>query len=106
RSFITEHRRFAQAFLALPATKGTVVKNENADVKVRTYPSKNGTYVGVVYRGFKPAKIAVSVPGAWKGSETVTDLVTGKPVNAQVKDGSLVFDVDAGPMELDSYIIR
>ncbi len=106
RSFITEHRRFAQAFLALPAVKGTAVKNENADVKVRTYASKNGTYVGVVHRGMKAAKIAVSVPGTFKGTETVTDLVTGKPVQAQVKDGNIVFDVEAGPMELDSYLVK
>ncbi|OGV37478.1 MAG: hypothetical protein A2X48_19180 [Lentisphaerae bacterium GWF2_49_21] len=106
RGFIDAHRRFAQAFLALPATKGTVVKNENPDVKVRTYPSRNGTYVGVVYKGYRPAKFAVSIPGDWKGAETVTDLVSGKPMQAQLKDGSLVFDVDAGPMELDSYLVK
>ena len=106
RGFADAHRRFAQAFLSLPAIQADEVKNENPDVKIRKYPSKNGTYVGVAYKGYKPAKLAVSIPGEWKGSETVTDLVTGKTIKIQIKDSAISFELDATPMQLDAFLIK
>lgn len=106
QGFLNTHRRFAQAYLSLPAIKGTVVKYDNPDVKIRIYPSNNGTYVGVVHKGMQPAKFAVSFPGTWKGPEKVTDLVTGIIVQAQIKDGNLEFNVNADPMQMHSYLIK
>lgn len=104
RSFAAEHRRFAQAFLALPAIPGTVVDQGDKDVKVRTYPSANGTYVGVAYRGYEGKKVTVSVPA--KAGARITNLVTSGPVQAKSVGDQLQFEVNSGPMELHAYLIQ
>jgi hypothetical protein len=103
RGFADAHRRFAQAFLALPAIPGTVVDQGDADLKVRTYPSANGTYVGVAYKGYAGKKITIKLP-AESGSK-ITNLVTGEPVPAKVSGDALSFDVSSGPMELNAFIL-
>ena len=105
RGFADAHRRFAQAFLALPAIPATVVDQGDADLKVRTYASANGTYVGVAYKGFTGKKLTIKVPGAKDGA-TVQNLVTNETVPATVAGGNVQFDVDAGPMELDAFLIK
>ena len=101
RGFADAHRRFAQAFLALPAIKGTVVDQANADVKVRTYPSDAGTYVGVAYKGYVPAHLTVKLP-ALKAGASVINLVTGQTA-ALTADG---IDLQAGPMELNAFLVK
>ncbi len=45
------------ATLALPAIPGTVVDHgDKGSPKVRTYPSANGTYVGVAYKEYARTK--------------------------------------------------
>lgn len=105
RGFADAHRRFAQAFLALPAIPGTVVDQGDADVKVRTYPSANGTYVGVVHKGYAGKKIAVRIPAAQPGA-AVRNLVTNEIVPSTGAGGELHFDVESGPMELNAYLVR
>ncbi|PTY03043.1 hypothetical protein DB346_07255 [Verrucomicrobia bacterium LW23] len=104
RGFADAHRRFAQAFLALPAIPGTVVDQGDADLKVRTYPSPNGTYVGVAFRGYAAKKLTIAVPAS--ADAKVTDLVSGKTVAATFADGKLSFAVESGPMELNAYLIQ
>jgi hypothetical protein len=103
RGFADAHRRFAQAFLALPAIPGTVADQGDADLKVRTYPSANGTYVGVAFKGYAARKFTVKLPGV-KG--TVKNLVTNETVPSKTDGGALTFDVDSGPMELDAYLVQ
>jgi hypothetical protein len=105
RGFADAHRRFAQAFLALPALPATVVDQGDQDLKVRTYSSANGTYVGVAYKGFAAKKFTVSVPGAKPGA-VVTNLVTNEAVPSQVAGNNLQFDVNSGPMELNAFLIK
>jgi hypothetical protein len=110
RSFTTEHRRFAQAYLALPAMRGEVVENAvgatlTNDVRVRVYPVDKQTYVSVTHRGYGPSAFEVSVPHAARTAEVV-NLVTGASVPAVVKDGRMVFTIDSRAMELNSFVIR
>jgi len=105
RGFADAHRRFAQAFLALPAIPGTVVDQSDADLKVRTYPSAQGTYLGVAYKGYAGKKLSIKVPGVKEGAK-VKDLVTNQAVPAKIADGALQFDIDSGPMELNAYLIQ
>lgn len=105
RGFAAAHRRFAQAFLALPAIPGTVVDQDNNDVKVRAYPSHNGTYVGVAYKGYANGKFTVKVPAGKMGT-TVKNLVTGEVVPASVSGGQLQFELATGPMELNAFLIQ
>ena len=104
RGFADAHRRFAQAYLALPAIPGTVVDQPDADLKVRTYASANGTYVGVAYKGYAAKKITVKVPA--KAGAKVTNLVTNETVPTTVSGDQLQFDIDANPMELDAYLVQ
>jgi len=104
RGFAAAHRRFAQAFLALPAIPGTVVDQGDADLKVRTYASDKGTYVGVAYKGYAGKKFTVKIPA--KAGAKVTDLVTGKTVPAKAAGDGLAFAVDSGPMELNAYLVQ
>jgi hypothetical protein len=104
RGFADAHRRFAQAFLALPAIPGTVVDQGDEDLKVRAYPSKNGTYVGVAYKGYAGKKITIKLP-ATVGSK-ITNLVTGEPVPAKMSDDALSFEVTSGPMELNAFLAK
>lgn len=104
RGFADTHRRFAQAFLALPAIPGTVVDQGDKDVKVRTYASASGTYVGVAYKGYTDRKLTVKVPA--QAGVAVTNLVTNQVVPATVVDNDLQFDLVSGPMELNAFLIR
>jgi len=105
RGFVEAHRRFAQAFLALPAVPGNVVDQADADVKVRTYPTANGTYVGVAFKGYAPKPLTIKVPGGKPGAK-VTNLVTGESADAKVVDGQTMIELQSGPVELNAYLIQ
>jgi hypothetical protein len=105
RGFADAHRRFAQAFLALPAIPGTVVDHGDNDLKVRTYASPNGTYVGVAYKGYAAKKLTIKVPGV-KAGATIKNLVTNEAVPARMVDGELQVDLASGPMELNAFVIQ
>jgi len=104
RGFADAHRRFAQAFLALPAIEGTVVEQGEADVKVRTYPSASGIYAGVAYKGYAPKKLTVKVPA--KAGAKVTNLVTNETIPATSTGNDLSFEITSGPMELNAFLIQ
>lgn len=105
RGFADAHRRFAQAFRALPAVPGSVVPDTPANSIARTYATANGTYVGVAYKGYNSAELAVSLPGHWSSSYTVTNLVTNQTVPASVVNGKLQFQLSTGPMELNAFLV-
>lgn len=105
RGFADAHRRFAQAYLALPAIPGTVVDQPNADLKIRTYASPNGTYVGVAYKGFEGASLKIKVPGVKAGAK-VRNLVTDQIVPSQPAGDGLEFDLSSGPMELNAFLVE
>jgi hypothetical protein len=48
----------------------------------------------------------LQVAGAWTGKESVTDLVTGKPVPTKVENGVLVLDLSSPPMSLQSFRVE
>jgi hypothetical protein len=104
RGFADAHRRFAQAFLALPAIPGTVVDQGDPDVKVRTYASANGVYVGVAYKGYADKRLTLKVPA--KAGATITNLVTNEPVPATAAGNDLQFELLSGPMELNAFLMR
>ena len=99
------HRRFAQAFLALPAIKATIVDQGDKDVRVRVYPSANGIYVGVAYKGYRDKKLTIRVP-AGKSGAVLQSLVTEATVPAQKVGTDLQFEVNSGPMELNAFLIH
>jgi hypothetical protein len=105
RGFADSHRRFAQAFLALPAIPGTVVDQSDEDVKVRSYPSANGTYVGVAHKGYAAKNLTIKVP-AGKPGAVLKNLVTNQTVPTTTVGNDLQFDLEAGPMELDAFLIQ
>jgi len=105
RGFADAHRRFAQAFLALPAIKGTEVDQGDPDLKVRTYSSANGTYVGVAYKGFADKKLTIKIP-AGKPGAIVKNLVTNENVPVTVTGNNLQFELAAGPMEMDAFLVQ
>ena len=108
RGFVDTHRRFAQAFLALPDMRGKTVEDAlskpNRDVRVRRYDTKNGIYVSVVHRGMQPATLNIRSPAGGKGS--VTDLVAGKRIAATTTDGLISFTVESGAMQLNSFLVE
>ncbi len=104
RGFADAHRRFAQAFLALPAVKGTVLDQGDADVKARLYPTDKGNYLGVAYKGYEGKKLTIKVPG--KAGAKLKDLVTGQDVSTTDSGGDLQFVIDSKPMELNAYRIE
>lgn len=103
RGFADAHRRFAQAFRALPALPGTVVTGSDPDTKVRTYPTSNSTYVGVAYKGTTAKTLSVTVPG--QAGKAVTNLVTGATVTATNSGSDRIFSLNSGPMELHAFIV-
>jgi len=105
RGFADAHRRFAQAFLALPAAKGTVVDQADKDLKVRTYASPNGIYIGVAYKGYAGKKLTIKVP-AGKAGAVVKNLVTNETVPSTVSGSDLQFDLSSGPMELNAFLVQ
>lgn len=104
RGFADAHRRFAQAFLALPAVPATVVTGTPTDVAARVYPTtSDGTYIGIAYKGYTASTFTVSIPGTWTGNLLVTNLVTNVATPASIVNGNLQITVSAAPMELDAY---
>ena len=106
RGFANAHRRFAQAFLSLPATRGVVVENPDADVKIRVYNAENESYIGVASKSYEDKEITVKLPldGTVESVE-VKNLVTGDIVPSIVTDGELQFVVNSGPIELNSFLL-
>lgn len=105
RGFADAHRRFAQAFLALPAIQGAVVDQGDKNVKVRTYASPGGTYVGVAYKGYSGKKLTLKIPGLKPGA-VLKNLVTNQTVPAKIVGNDLQFDLESGPMELNAFLIQ
>ncbi|MDR1192084.1 MAG: hypothetical protein LBK60_10555 [Verrucomicrobiales bacterium] len=104
RGFAAAHRRFAQAYLALPATNGAVIEQGDPDVKARAYTVDGGeTRVGIAYKGYAAKTLTVKLPGL---SGTVVDLVTNQPVPAKSVNGGLEFTISVAPMELNAYQIK
>ena len=104
RGFADAHRRFAQAFLALPAIPGTVADQGDKELKVRLYPSASGTYVGVAYKGYAGKNLTVTVPA--KAGAKLTNLVTGEAVPAKAIGDRWSFTLDSGPMELNAFLLQ
>lgn len=107
RGFADAHRRFAQAFRALPAIPSTVVTGTPNDVAVRLYPTlSDGTYVGIAYKGYSGRALEIELPGTWNRATVVTNLVTGEVVRTVIIDGKLHFTLQTGPMELNALHIN
>jgi len=110
RSFVSEHRRFAKAFLALPNIRGRVVADavspdRSDDVRVRVYPAGLKNYISVVHRGFHPEVFNVSVPHGVKPSDVI-NLVDGSVVPSEFENGRVTFSVDSRAMELNSFLVK
>ncbi len=105
RGFAQAHRRFAQAFLALPAIPGSVVDQGDDDLKVRIYPCAGGRYLGVAYRGYEARKLSIRIPQIGTAA-TVKDLVSRQTMPARIIDGELRIEIDSGPMELNAFLIE
>lgn len=108
RGFADVHRRFAQAYLALPAVEGKVLPGTDPDIRIRTYETKNGVYVGIASKAYKDKTIQVElpVPTQDKREMRVLDLVTGKKVDAIRKGSTLIFEVKSAPMELHAFLVK
>ncbi|MBN8524858.1 MAG: hypothetical protein J0M02_05955 [Planctomycetes bacterium] len=107
RAFVDVHRRFAQAFRALPAVPGTVRPEACADpaVRVRTYPGTDCAYVGIVHVGTAATRVALRLP--FPAARRVVDLVTGADVPFTIVDGALRIDAfELGAMRLDSLRVE
>ena len=108
RGFADAHRRFAQAFLALPAIEGRRIATSDPDICVRSYRSADAVYVGVASKAYAARRIRVAVPADelfGRGPAEVTDQVTGLRVPAKYDGGRLCFEVASGPMELHAFRI-
>lgn len=108
--FADQYRRFAQAYLALPATPGEVLDkptvNNEADLRVRRYKDGKGYRLGIVHKGYQPADYQLSLPGSWPEKPEVTNLVTGQKVPATVEGGRLVFQLSSPPLLLHSFLVQ
>ena len=103
RGFADAHRRFAQAFLALPAVPGRELDTGDPDVKARLYETDKGVYLGVAYKGFSSRRIEVRLPASLGGW---TDQVTGRPADIRRDGDAVVLAIDAQPMQLDAFRAR
>jgi hypothetical protein len=111
RGFADAHRRFAQAFLALPAIPGEEVPQKDADVKVRLYKSDKGTFVGVAYKGYSPRKLAIDIPlPAGTSFSELANLVppsgSGDRMNVAFANGHVSFELDSAPMQLHALRLQ
>jgi hypothetical protein len=106
RGFADAHRRFAQAYLALPALPGHVVDQPSATLRIRRYDTVQGIYVGVANAGFADATVSVPLPGTWTSAPTVSDLVGDTIVPSHFDAGVLHFDAPVGAMRLNAYLVR
>lgn len=104
RGFADAHRRFAQAFLALPALPATIVDQHDPEVRVRLYPSANGTYIGIAHKGYQGRTITVTIPAP--AGQQLTNLVTSALVPTIVANAALSFTLEVGPMELDAFLMH
>lgn len=110
QGFADQYRRFAQAFLSLPATKGEILEKptgqDEADLRVRRFKDGKGARLGIVHKGYQPADYTLSLPGSWPEKPTVTNLVTGEVVEARVENGRLVFQLSSPPVTLHSFQVQ
>ena len=106
RGFADAHRHFAQAFLALPALDGTVVDQDDPDLKVRVYKTDQGTYIGAIYKGYTARNLSIHLPGSWPANATLVDLVSGNTVPTTCAAGILNFSLDSGPMDLHALVLK
>lgn len=111
RGFADEHRRFAQAYLALPDLPARVIADAlpadhavASEIRVRSYDGGGATYIGVVHKGLDPIEVELALPVV-EGRTTVTDLVTGEQIEARVEDGRLRLPLALDRMSLSSYRI-
>lgn len=104
RGWVDQHRRFAQAFLALPAIPGTIIPQASyqQDVRVRIYDAPGGRYVSVVNRGESGHAVDIAIP---EGGDVV-DLVTGKTIFSRREKDLTYFKVQLPPMSLSSFILK
>lgn len=106
RGFADAHRRFAQAFLALPAVDGRVLEGTEKDLKIRLYQTPKGTYVGIAYKGYANKKLSIRLPDIWKSKVSVKNLVTEELVLTSSVERELRFELESGPMELNAFLIE
>lgn len=106
RGFADAHRRFAQAYLAIPALTANKTIDADADTRVRLYNTANGTYVQATHKGYAAAQKILRIPGDWKPSTKVTDLVTGEAIPSKLENGTLILQRRYSPMQLDAYLIN
>lgn|GEM_PF-874892 len=105
RGWVDVHRRFAQAFLALPAKPGREVNHGDKDVKIRRYDTAQGCYIGVTYRGFGEKTLRITIPGIPEGAR-VEDRVTGGSVPSRRTAAGIEFEIRSAPMGLHAFRIR
>jgi hypothetical protein len=72
--FVNQYRRFAQAYLALPAAEGKIMAQANENVRIRIYTDGSATRLGIVNKAFTPQSATFSLPA---GSTALVDLATG-----------------------------
>ncbi len=108
RGFAAAHRRFAQAFLALPALPGKILRTDDEDLRVRTYRTERATYVGVASKARECRRLQISIPRdelPGNGSVTLQDLVSGERRPARLDGDRLQFEIDSEPMQLHAFRI-
>ena len=109
RGFADAHRRFAQAFLALPAVAGTVVSDAlataDANIRVRRYETANGAYLGVASKDYAARKVTLQLK-ALPAQATVVNLVTGEQVAVERKGDGGTITLDLPPMCLQSFLVK
>lgn len=103
RGFADAHRRFAQAFRALPAIPGRIIAQTNEDVRLRLYESGRGTYIGVGHKGYATASETLRIPCGEGTTASLLDLVSGQTVRVPVQDGMALLPVTLRPMSLQAY---
>ena len=104
RGFADAHRRFAQAFRALPAISGEDIASGSPDLKVRLYTTTLGEkYIGVAYKGDTAADFDFNVTTS-SAQARLTDLGGNSgAVKGVVGQGRLAVTVRMQPMELRAF---
>jgi hypothetical protein len=109
RGFADAHRRFAQAFRALPASgtgvTTTVVTGTPTNIMERTYATSNGVYVGLANNALTGSTaMTVVVPG--QAGKKVTNLVTNTTISSTTSGSDLHFSWTSTPYELDAFLVK